>query len=82
MDLFGDVTEWKASPRKLRWTKEKPKHSGYYWSRYLARENGITVVFVHIEADNDYFEVAGVEDRWPLEDDNLEWAGPIPEPEE
>jgi len=75
-----DVLKWPIMPRRLLWTREKPTESGYYWSRFL--KDDLCIVFVYVESDSEFFEVPGEKGRWPLSQDGIMWAGPIPEPEE
>ena len=56
----------------MKWTKEKPTEEGWYWKRDY---NGIDIVFVRWYARKLCIT------NWEIPDD-VEWAGPIPEPKE
>ena len=77
------IAAWNALPRRLKWTKEKPTIAGFYWWRL---EEGC---YQHIRK----VVYVGYTKRWivsmynsdvfeNLDDNDGEWAGPIPEPEE
>ena len=77
--IWGDIACDECARRgkmKLKWTKEKPTKDGWYWFRhkafntYIAKVTcGGTILF------GQYFNVKDI-------NNDAEWAGPIPEPEE
>lgn len=71
------VAAWNALPRRLKFTKEKPKE-GWYWLRKAGKKPEV------VNVDRGRY-VMGYSYGAPLSDemfDDVEWAGPIPEPED
>ena len=65
--------------QKIKWTKEKPKKSGYYWySKYYSRV--VEVIFP--EKGTPFYLETGYSNQYYLCNAHEEWAGPIPMPEE
>ena len=67
----------------MNWTTEKPTKSGWYWMRYVPRDQFPSIIQVlHDGAclcvNNDGDTVDDVCTAWP----HSQWAGPIPEPKE
>lgn len=58
------------------WTTEPPKQPGYYWCRYKGSDKS-TWSPAYIPAVADLTQYGGLE-----ESEQVEWAGPIPEPRE
>lgn len=71
---------WNALPRRLRWTKEKPTVSGFYWWRDTAFDIMATIVAVDVE--NRASIIIGSENVVDFTKVDGEWAGPIQEPED
>lgn len=73
-------TERRMTMRKkkdqLVWTTEPPKQPGYYWCRYKGSDKS-TWSPAYIPAVADLTQYGGLE-----ESEQVEWAGPIPEPRE
>ena len=67
---------WSALPRAMTWTTEQPKVPGYYWCRYKGSGKD-TWSPAYIPAVADLTQFGGLE-----ESEQVEWAGPIPEPRE
>lgn len=62
---------------RLRWTTENPTKPGWYWIRYGYDKPNPLVV--HVTESNGIW----YRDSWVLDQsETVEWAGPIPEPEE
>ena len=63
---------------KMKWTKEKPKSEGRYWLKqkdsFDDRGYSIRVEYVR------WYDKKLCIMNWPIPD-NMEWAGPMPEPE-
>ena len=74
------IAAWNALPRRLRWTKERPTKTGFYWWRNTAFDSMATIVAVDIE--NRASIIIGSEKVVDFTKVSGEWAGPIPEPEE
>lgn len=74
------IAAWNALPRALVWTPEPPKQENqYYWA--LA-QNLMLMIIKTVEINGELFAIlAGDERECPLSD-FLEWAGPIPVPQE
>lgn len=70
------IRQWNALPRALTWTNEPPKVPGYYWCRYKGSGKD-TWSPAYIPAVADLTQFGGLE-----ESEQVEWAGPIPEPRE
>ena len=69
--------EWNSLPRKLPYTKEKPKEEGWYWCK-----NGKNLMIVEITKIllGELSAVVG-NIAYPLDAfDDCKWAGPIREP--
>lgn len=70
----------------MKWTKERPKESGWYW---IDEDGIITIVWVQFwfpkKADVyfiDFGECRKFEINEIYEYENPLWSGPIPEPED
>ncbi len=70
------IAEWNSIPRALTWTNEPPKVPGWYWCRYKGSGKD-TWSPAYIPAVADLTQYGGLE-----ESEQVEWAGPIPEPRE
>ena len=76
---------WNALPRHLRWTSETPTEPGWYWYR-RTDGGGRSVVMLY----NAYLDGRMCVYRYPEKpvpaknfcNGDVEWAGPIPEPQE
>jgi len=76
------VERWNALPRRLRWTREKPKEDGFYWCRF--RHPNVLqqlIAMVLVNAKGRYGITVGSSDAHDIDSYDGEWAGPIPEPE-
>jgi len=82
------IASWNSLPRKLKWTKNKPTVSGWYWWRF---EENIVPHMVYVVLESVLRPVE--KDRWlilypnsteefEVETRGGEWSGPIPEPED
>ena len=72
----------------LKWTKEKPTESGWYWWRF-EKKNVPHMVYVvwentmrPVENDRLLILYPNSNKEFEVETRGGEWAGPIPEPEE
>lgn len=68
IELIGHWNVLPRYPRPLRWTKELPKKPGWYWLRCFEQSASI----INVACDLTEYEAKPY----------IEWAGPIPEPEE
>lgn len=70
-------------PRPMTWTKEKPKELGYFWKRHPSIAISAETVMITRGGKVSMIREAG-RNNWPLEElpEDLEWSGPIPEPQE
>ena len=62
----------------MKWTSEWPPEAGWYYCRPLSGE--IIVVYVNFVNNFPFAMLDGV--AVPVDACKVEWAGPIPEPEE
>ena len=69
--------KWNAMPRRLRWTKEKPKENGFYWWRD-GNKHLLGIICVCVEQDS----MAFGSELGSLSKCTGEFAGPIALPEE
>ena len=78
------VERWNTLPRRLRWTKEWPQdyHPGHYYLFCFPPSK--TSICRYVDVPPDELKSEMIRD-WPhlspQEIENIEWAGPIPEPE-
>lgn len=84
----GAIAAWNALPRRLRWTKEKPTKTGFYWwcdKKFVdltASLVGLTASIVAVDVENRESIIIGAEKVVDFTKVGGEWAGPIPEPED
>jgi hypothetical protein len=69
----------------LKWSKELPTKSGYYWSRY--GDEGDGVIHLVITGSEEYphpyiLEQGTIKPLYATETSRRQWAGPIPHPVE
>lgn len=76
------IKAWNALPRRLRWTMETPKEPGIYWYRDKVRRDPIVVTYDPIKNYAREGHLGHPLDKLAAEYKPIEWAGPIPEPEE
>lgn len=69
-------------PFFLRWTTERPKEPGWYWYRDKVRREPIVVTYDPIKNYAREGHLGHPLDKLAAEYKPIEWAGPIPEPEE
>lgn len=78
------IAAWNALPRRLRWTKEWPQdyHPGHYYLFCFPPSK--TSICRYVDVPPDELKSEMIRD-WPhlspQQIENIEWAGPIPEPE-
>lgn len=82
---LSDIDAWNVLPRRLRWTSEKPTESGYYWYRRDGG-HGIAGVYAIDGVLRIYIRTSGswgnTFDEFYDGYEHVEWAGPIPKPQE
>lgn len=62
--------------KPLVWTHEPPKGPGYYWCRYKGSDKSTwSPAYIPDCADHTKYSIL-------YESEDIEWAGPIPEPSE
>lgn len=75
------VAAWNALPRALEWTDEPPKVPGWYWCRDAERE--IRLCQLENFVGGPRLFICGISKHtFPDELTGIQWAGPIPEPQE
>ncbi len=77
---------WNSLPRRLRWTTIPPTEPGWYWYRLTNGESLGDIVLLYDAWGNGRLCVYNRLETPILlryfRDGNVEWAGPIPKPEE
>lgn len=69
----------------MKWTKEKPTVSGFYWSNWSTGSGSTPETFdmFYVDVEERYIEYCRTDWGYDLdEQENVSWMGPIPEPED